>query len=406
MTQMGSQEPGTPQSYRLQKPAVAAIKPSVAAQKRLQCLVTLGAWLGRLFLKLYVQQVIVVGKEHLQQGPAVVMMNHSNVLDPLILAFHLERPIHFMVTEPFMADRFTARVFAWLGQIPKRKLDFDTRSIRTMKQWCQLGGIVGVFPEGHFSWDGYPLPLQPGLEQLVSYLDVPVVTVRLINGDRFWPPWAKNRRKTTLRLEIDPPKYFKPGEHVEDYVSSHIAVNPETCPRWPAFGKNLTAGLSRLLRFCPACGADQVLIESGDALLCKHPSCLSHWNLTSDNQLHEQKQGTSLSTAQALAAVYSHVKQQWLGLEPYFYSLGTVDVLDCTHAQWTQLDCGFLELQQGFLRVGKWHLPVHEVLAQTLDWGELIVLRTRRQRIALRMPVDSRALWTFVINEANNASNG
>lgn len=386
------------------KPAVAAIKPSATALKRLQRLVTCGAWLGRLFLKFYVHQVIVVGKEHLQTGPALVLMNHSSALDPLLLAFHLNRPLHFMVTEPFMADRFIARVFSWLGQIPKRKLDYDTHSIRTMKQWTQLGGIAAVFPEGGLSWDGYPLPLQPGLNQFVSYLDVPVVIVRIINGDRFWPSWSKNSRRTTLRLEIDPPKHFKPGENIEDYVASHMAVNPETCLRWPSVGKNLAEGLSKFLRFCPKCGADNVLIERSNELLCQHPACLSFWKITTDNQLHDQKKGTSLSIAQVLTAVYGHMKQQWLDSEPYFHSMGTVDVLDCSHAQWSHLESGFLELKQGSLRVGTWHLHLNDLSAQTYDWGNLILLRTHRQRIAIRMPKDNRLLWFFVIKEANKAS--
>lgn len=388
------------QKDKLPKPAVAAIKPTAAAAKRLNVLVKLGSRLVRPFLKRYVQEMTIIGAEHLKTGPALVMMNHSNVLDPLLLTIYLGQPIHFMVTEPFMADRLIARIFAKLGQIPKRKIDFDTQSIRTMKQWCQLGSIVGIFPEGHFPWDGHPLPLQPGLSQLVSYLDVPVVTVRLVNGDRFWPPWAKNIRRTRLSIEIDPPKYFEPGEDIEQYVASHIAVNPDSCERWPVFGKGLAEGLAQLLRFCPKCGSDDYLLDNNDELHCNNAACRSRWLVCSDNCLYQHDK-EALSITAALARIKEQLKQQWAGDSPYFRGRGTVDVLDCSHTQWKHLASGTLELKQGLLSIDSWHLNINEVSAHTLDWGNIILLRTRRQRIALKMPNDSRALWTFVINQAN-----
>jgi 1-acyl-sn-glycerol-3-phosphate acyltransferase len=398
---MGNEKQTASARSKLPKPAVPAIKPSVSAKNRLQCLVTMCTWLGRLVLKLYVRQVIVIGKEHVQKGPALIVMNHSNALDPLLLAFHLNRPIHFMVTEPFMAERLVSRIFAWLGQIPKRKLDYDPQSIRIMKKWTSLGSLVAVFPEGHYPWDGHPLPLQPGISQLVSFLDVPIIVIRIINGDRFWPPWAKKSRKTTLRIEIDPPKSVRPDENIEEYIANHIAVDPDQCMRWPSFGKDLSAGLSQFLRFCPACGEDNVLTEHSNELHCA--ACNNVWRISSDNQLHD-KQG-SLTIAQVLTGVQNDMKQQWRGSEPYFYSIGEVEVLDCTQAQWSHLDTGFLQLMHGSLRVNSWCFFVQDVVAQTYDWGNLILLRTKRKRIAIRMPKDSRALWFFAIKEAVSFNN-
>jgi len=361
--------------------------------------VRFGAWLGRLFLKKYVYSVQVIGKDHLQKGPALIVMNHSNVFDPLFLAFHVDKPIHFLVTQPFMSERFIARVFAWLGQIPKRKLDFDTRSIRLMKEWCELGSLVAVFPEGGFGWDGYPVPFKPGLKQLINYLNVPVITVRLINGDRFWPPWAKHHRKTSLRIEIDAPKYFKPEEEIEAYIAEKLTVNPETCLRFPSKGTDLAVGLKQFLRFCPQCGMDDSLHECGDELLCRDSSCLHHWKINAENILHDKKHGTNLKITNVLQSVHKHLRQQWLKSQIYFRSIGSVDVLDCTRKEWCHLQSGFLELKDNQLIVNEWHLPINEITALTLDWGNLLLLRTRRERVAIRMPLDSRALWEFVIKE-------
>jgi hypothetical protein len=52
---------------------------------------------------------------------------------------------------------------------------------------------------------------------------------------------------------------------------------------------------------------------------------------------------------------------------------------------------------------GAWSVDLADVLGHTLDWGNLLLLRTSRQRLALAMPEDSRAVWSFVLEEASRS---
>jgi 1-acyl-sn-glycerol-3-phosphate acyltransferase/ribosomal protein S27AE len=375
---------------------VLPIEPTTKALKRLHALSFWSGGIVRLLLRRLIPKVEIVGREHLSGGNRLVLMNHSTQLDPLLISFFGREAIQFLVTEPFMAERRIAKFTAWLGQIPKRKLDTDTRSIRTMKQWCQVGGTAGMFPEGQFSWDGYPLPLQPGLAQLVNYLDVPVVTVRLINGDRLWPAWAKYPRKTSLRFEIDPPKKFAPGESIEDYVAERLHVNPDTCVRFEVTGKKLAEGLAQFLRFCFACGSDSSLTDAGDELKCGH--CYKTWQVSAENTLRDLASGEIQPIAEVWARIQSQLKTGWKE-KMHLDGFGEVRVFDASRPQWVTLQTGDLKLEGNLLTVKDWSFDLKELLTHTMDWGNLILLRTHRKRVAIQMPKDSRAVWTVALNE-------
>jgi 1-acyl-sn-glycerol-3-phosphate acyltransferase len=393
--------------YVALNPAVPPLDPSINALRRFEWMMKIAGPLGRFGFRRFIKKMEVQGGEHLQGGPKLILMNHSSPLDPLLLTFYGNQLFQFLITEPYMADRKLARFAAWVGQIPKRKLEPDTRAIRTMKKWGNFGGNVATFPEGQFSWDGYPLPLQPGLGELVKYLNVPVVMVRLINGDRLWPAWATHPRKTSLRLEVEAPHVFAENESsaaIEDYVTRHLEVNPETCARWPVEGKNLAAGLARFLRYCFVCAADHALVEQDDELRCE--ACLRTWRVSAENELHflsspqATEIGSKLTIARVWALTRALLQKNWSTSVLFLKSEGAVEILDASSAQWSLIEKGELTLEGSSITLGPWQLEVKNILAHTMDWGDLILIRTERKRWALRFPKDSRAIWTFALDEA------
>jgi 1-acyl-sn-glycerol-3-phosphate acyltransferase len=376
--------------------SVPPIAPSASALERMNRVITWGGWAGRLALRRWIEHVDVRGREHLARGPLLVMMNHTSAFDPLILTFHARRAIQFVVTEPFMRVPIASRVAAWWGQVPKRKLEVDTRAIRTLQGWCRLGGIAGLFPEGQFPWDGRPLPLQPGLAQLVRYLDVPVVTARLFNGHRLWPPWAKHPRRTTLELEIDPPRKFASGDAIEETIAERLRVDPEASPCFPARCARPAEGLARFLRYCPTCASDEALSDEREHVRCGR--CGGAWRVTADNRIVP---GSSVAALAAGARIAW--KTHW-ERDHVFVSRGDVEVRDVSGDASSLVAAGALVLDDSRLRVGSWSLGLSEILAHTLDWGEKILLRTERRRFALVMRNDSRAIWTFALDETLRAA--
>jgi 1-acyl-sn-glycerol-3-phosphate acyltransferase len=373
--------------------AVAPITPSKEALARNAAMLGRIGWAVRLALKPWLAGVEVVGREHVLDGPSLILANHSHFLDPLIMTLFLRRPIQFMVTEPAMFDSPLARFLARFGQVPKRKLESDVKSMRLLKQWCAVGGSVCVFPEGQFSYDARLGPLRGGLAQLIDYLDVPVVTLRQMNGDRFWPIWAPRPRRTSLRIEVDAPRRFAPSEDVYAEVAKRLQVDPDHCVRFPVSGRHLARGLARLFRYCPSCFAE-TLSERGDALVCS--ACSELWRVGSDNVL---KGKSDTSVGAALARICAELDRRW-DKNPVLESAGLVELFDTTALAWRSIGRARLILRDGTFSLGEWTLAANSILGHSFDWGDLIQVRTKTQRFALRLDFDSRALWTHAIERA------
>lgn len=372
-------------------PALPARLPSVEALERVTRATRAVSVPVRLILKRWLREVEVVGEEHLSSGPALVLTNHCSPLDAVLLGAHLSRPLHFLVTEPAMFPSPMAQLMAWLGQVPKRKLEAEARTMRTLKGWCDAGGIAAVFPEGEFTMDGRVGRLQPGLRQLIEYLGVPVVVVRQVNGHRFWPAWAKHPRRTKVRLEVDAPRVFSPGEDVDEAVAQALTVDLKVCESWPVSGSNLAEGLARVLAWCPWCGASPPN-DAANTFSCS--ACGASWNVGADNMLRNEQE--TLSLYEAFLLMQARLAERW-SRGVALKTAGEAEVWDASRPQWAQIGKGYLSLGDGALSLGTWRLPLSEVLTHTLDWGNHIVLRTRRQRLALRFSTDARAIWHLAL---------
>ena len=304
-----------------------------------------------------------------------------------------------------MARSLRAYLMAFFGQITKRKLLNDTLPLRTMKKWCQQKGLVGMFPEGQFSWDGSPSPLQPGLKQLVDYLGVPVVTVRLYNGDHFWPAWAKKPRRTKIKIEIDKPIRISATDDVEAIIKNRIHIDPKkSVPYIANSHKDLALGLSAFVRYCHLCHTDQSLTDLGNFLVCN--SCKKTYELSSSNALIPLETGPDSVTS--IAEYWSQIKtyvEKKLLLKESLASLNEITLFDATQMDWHPITKGYIQYEDGKITINDWTLSLKEVLAYTLDWGDLILIRTERKRFALKMPGESRAIWSLVLDQSVKKKN-
>lgn len=377
----------------VQVSARAPLEPSEANAALVRSRTRWAAPLGRVLMRPWLRAAHVVGREHLEQGPVLVLMNHGCPIDPMIFGCATEEPIQWLVTAPALDKRYgRSRWLAAFGQVPKRKLEAETKAMRTLKAWSKLGLSVGVFPEGQFDWEGRPQPLQPGLSQLVRYLDLPVVTVRVENGDRFWPAWAPAPRSSEVRFTLSAPRRFEPGEDIAAAVADAIRVEPDEAKRYPVTGGRLAIGLDRLLGRCPECGLAR-LHATGCTLSC---GCGARWTVHPDNRLTGTR---AMSIGEALAAVRGHLEAGWsTGIR--LTSVGTVQIRDLTGPEERLVAEGRLELVDGVLKVDRWKLELDQVLARTRDWPHRIVLKSRRTRVGVDMASDSRALWMYALDRA------
>lgn len=343
--------------------------------------------------------------------PALIMSNHSSLWDPMFLSLAVGRSVHFLATELAFADGPMGWIHRFFGAVPKRKFTVDPRAILRLRRWRDLGGSIGLFPEGERTWDGRPLPVLPGIEKLVRIMDLPVVTIRVYNGWRQSPRWATTLRRGRVHVEMDPPRRFTDedsSESIRRYIEERIRIDADNGPHWPVRGRRLAAGIGNLLFACPACLHLDSIEENGDTAVCK--SCGAAWRVDTSSQLHP----TTGDAPLALHAAAEHIRGRFP--EPWLPASGPLPggdlirsepatLYDITNASPFLVGRGNLVLTAQSLRIEgavPWELPLAQVQAEAVDLKRRFNFSTRHHVFEAVMPRESVIKWELFLRHVRS----
>ena len=170
----------------------------------------------------------VTGQENiLQDGPFIIVANHSSLLDPVILGVSI-KPIIIFVAAAYLFE------IGWLGyllrmanSIPVQR-ENDIKAIKQSLKILQQGGVLGIFPEGGVDRQKDNLPIKAGAAYLATKVGIPIVPIKIKGADKVLPRGAKFIRSLNkIEVEIKKPIYCsrhtnKNKEIVERVVESYI----------------------------------------------------------------------------------------------------------------------------------------------------------------------------------------
>tara|TARA_B110001454_G_C12723218_1_gene435899 strand:+ start:16609 stop:17784 length:1176 start_codon:yes stop_codon:yes gene_type:complete len=348
--------------------------------------------LSRLFLG-----IEVVGKENLRGGPYLVLMNHSCALDPLLVNFFGERPLQFLISESFMRPRLVSKVISLFGHVAKRKLDLDPGSIQLLKRWSDCGAHIALFPEGVFSLYGEPSPLMPGIDQLIRFLNLPVVIVHLSNGDRVKPLWATAMRKTKIKITIHPAQTFRKEDPILSIITEKLFSLDKPNTKFASYCAHTAQGLAKTLVYCPTCSQDNSLVENGYKLNCNR--CRDVWEIGADNTVIHSK---DKKVKDLFIKSFETTTSKWLR-QKEIRSTHSIQPYDISKGSWIAQIPDLLILGADSLTIGSLSIPYSDIQSHTQDWGEVIILKTKTNRWALEITQDSRAqfvnLLEFILSQ-------
>lgn len=124
-----------------------------------------------------------------RHGPALIVANHASFLDPIVLGSACPRKVHFVVLQS-MYEWKRLRWFYWgMQTIPVRAEESDPRAVKQALARLRRGDLVGIFPEGGRSPDGFLQPPKPGAALLAAVSGAPVIPVHI---DGAWTAWRPN----------------------------------------------------------------------------------------------------------------------------------------------------------------------------------------------------------------------
>ena len=121
----------------------------------------------------------VYGREHVTDKPCLVCANHSNYVDPVLvaIAFGKEFPIHFMAKQELFRRKWLANFIGQLGGFGVDRDGADISAVRAVMKYIRAGEKVGIFPEGtRVSTDG-AVQAKEGAVRMAAKLKVPIIPV-------------------------------------------------------------------------------------------------------------------------------------------------------------------------------------------------------------------------------------
>lgn len=170
----------------------------------------------------------VAGQENIpQDGPFIIVANHSSLLDPIILGVSIKPKIIFVAAAYLFEIRWLGYLLRKANSIPVQR-ENDIKAIKQSLKILQQGGVLGIFPEGGVDRQKDDLPIKAGAAYLATKVGVPIVPIRIKGADKVLPRGAKFIRSLNkIEVEIKKPIYClrqtnKSKEIIKRVVESYI----------------------------------------------------------------------------------------------------------------------------------------------------------------------------------------
>lgn len=139
------------------------------------------------------------------QGPLIIVSNHINFLEPLVVYTHLlPRPMAFFAKVESWDNKLIGFVFDMWGGIPLKRGSADIGAIRLGLEALENGTILAVAPEGTRSGDGVLGKGHPGVVIMALRSGAPLLPMAVYQHEKFWDN-ITHLRRTDFRIVVGHP---------------------------------------------------------------------------------------------------------------------------------------------------------------------------------------------------------
>jgi len=172
----------------------------------------------------------ITGQEDIpQDGPFIIVANHSSLLDPVILGVSVRPKVIFVAAAYLFKIGWLGYMLRKFNSIPVQR-ENDIKAIKKSLKILKRGGVLGIFPEGGIDRQKNNLPIRAGAAYLAAKIGVPIVPIRIKGADKALPRGAKFIRSLNkIEVEIKKPIFCsrqtnKNKEIIRRAVESYIKV--------------------------------------------------------------------------------------------------------------------------------------------------------------------------------------
>jgi len=149
------------------------------------------------------------GRENaIEEGPAILAMNHQSFLDPPLAALCCDRELHFLARKTLFDVPLLGPLIRHLNVIGVDRDGTDMSALKTVIRLVRGGGSTIIFPEGTRTSDGNLQPARSGLGLVIAKTLAPVVPIRVFGAYDAFPRTSKVPRRSKITLVIGQPLRF------------------------------------------------------------------------------------------------------------------------------------------------------------------------------------------------------
>ena len=226
-----------------------------------------GLWrFGRRFFASFIRKQYKISTfGEIPEPPFLLVANHTNFMDPFFIGSVLRYPVVWIAASGNFRRWLIGPLLKAVGAISKQKGYPDIRTIRYIFRTLNIGGIVGLFPEGSVTWDGNFQKVPKGTDKLLKKVKVPIVCSLIHGGYLTKPRWADKRRNGVVHIEF---KSTKPENALQFISESEWEWQGRNRIRF--LGSKRALGIQRILWFCPKCKHFHTIKPEGNIARCTH----------------------------------------------------------------------------------------------------------------------------------------
>jgi len=167
-----------------------------------------GYWISKIAAK-SLFRYRAYGRENIvENGPAILAMNHESYLDPPLAGICCKREIYYLARKTLLQWPILGPIFPKLNVIPVDQERADSAALKAVIRLLRAGHSTVIFPEGSRTPDGKLLPAQPGLGLIIAKTLAPVVPMRIFGAHAAFPRGGKPRIFRKITISIGEPMRF------------------------------------------------------------------------------------------------------------------------------------------------------------------------------------------------------
>ncbi len=151
----------------------------------------------------------VIHRERIiEEGGAILAMNHESYLDPPLAGIACHREIHYLARKTLLEWPILGPILPHLNVVPVDQDRADMSALKTVIKLIRAGHSTVIFPEGSRTLDGDLLPALPGLGLVIAKTLAPVVPMRIFGAHEAFPRGGKPRLFNPITIVVGEPMFF------------------------------------------------------------------------------------------------------------------------------------------------------------------------------------------------------